>query len=173
MSFREVTLRNFRAWEQLTLQLRPITLLFGPNNSGKSSILSALALLAQTAESADQEVPLLLNGQYADLGTYRDVVFNNDRRHVITIGFSLDSGQETGISASRLKGYFPVEKLATYCMDGGELAEHPPAKLLAGVEAATGSLGHGLPIGCGMAMAGRILGLQYRVFALLSDGECN
>jgi transketolase len=42
-----------------------------------------------------------------------------------------------------------------------------------GVEAATGSLGHGLPIGIGMAVAGRIRREDYRVFVLMSDGECN
>jgi transketolase len=45
--------------------------------------------------------------------------------------------------------------------------------MLAGVEAATGSLGHGLPIGIGMALAGRIRGEKFRVYALLSDGENN
>src|SRR5689334_10156062 len=74
-----------------------------------------------------------------------------------------------------MKGYFPLEELDTYCQDGGRLAEHPPANLLPGVEAATGSLGHGLPIACGHALAARIKGdaAGYRVFALLSDGECN
>src|SRR5438270_8675331 len=46
-----------------------------------------------------------------------------------------------------MKAYFPVAELDTYCKDGGRLAEHPPAKLLPGVEAASGSLGLGLPIG--------------------------
>ena len=76
-------------------------------------------------------------------------------------------------AALAFKGFFPVEVLDTYCQDGGKLAEHPPANLLPGVEAATGSLGHGLPIGIGMALAGRIHGQRYRVFALLSDGENN
>jgi transketolase len=76
-------------------------------------------------------------------------------------------------SALAFKGFFPVEELQTYCQDGGRLAEHPPANILPGVEAATGSLGHGLPIGCGMALAGRIRGETYRIFALLSDGENN
>jgi transketolase len=71
------------------------------------------------------------------------------------------------------KGYFPEAELDTYCKDGGRLAEHPPANMLAGVEAATGSLGHGLPIGIGMALAGRIDGRDYRVYALMSDGENN
>jgi transketolase len=72
-----------------------------------------------------------------------------------------------------MKGYFPIEELDSFCRDGGRLAEHPPANLLPGVEAATGSLGHGLPLGCGMALSGRIRGEAFRVFALLSDGENN
>ena len=76
-------------------------------------------------------------------------------------------------AAQAMKGYFPVEELGTYCQDGGRLAEHPPANLLPGVEAATGSLGHGLPLGLGMALSGRIKGETFRIFALLSDGENN
>ena len=72
-----------------------------------------------------------------------------------------------------MRGFFPISELDTYCKDGGRLAEHPPANLLPGVEAATGSLGHGLPLGCGMALSGRIKGETFRVFALLSDGENN
>jgi transketolase len=76
-------------------------------------------------------------------------------------------------AALAMKGFFPIEELATYCQDGGRLAEHPPANLLPGVEAATGSLGHGLPLGLGMALSGRIKSESFRVFALLSDGENN
>jgi transketolase len=73
------------------------------------------------------------------------------------------------------RGFFPMDLLETYTKDGSKLAEHPPANLLPGVEAATGSLGHGLPIACGHAMAARMKGkpTNYRVFALLSDGENN
>ena len=71
------------------------------------------------------------------------------------------------------RGFFPVEVLDTYNEDGGKLAEHPGPHCVPGVEAATGSLGHGLPIGLGMALAAKITDQQYRVFVLLSDGECN
>lgn len=72
------------------------------------------------------------------------------------------------------RGYFPRELLATYNTDGGRLAEHPPANLLPGVEAATGSLGHGLPIANGHALSAKVKGAgDYRVYALMSDGECN
>jgi transketolase len=72
------------------------------------------------------------------------------------------------------RGFYPEKWLETYGEDGSLFAEHPPTPdHLAGIEAATGSLGHGLPMGLGMALSGRIQGLDYRVYALLSDGECN
>lgn len=73
-----------------------------------------------------------------------------------------------------LRGLFPESRLDDYGADGGVFGEHPPAAgQLPGIEAATGSLGHGLPIGLGMALAARITGLTYRVYVLLGDGECN
>src|SRR5713101_6750475 len=73
-----------------------------------------------------------------------------------------------------LRGYYPESMLDHYGEDGSVFAEHPPApSYLPGIEAATGSLGHGFPMGLGMALAGRIRNLQYKVIALVSDGECN
>ncbi|HSX10423.1 MAG TPA: transketolase [Chlamydiales bacterium] len=71
------------------------------------------------------------------------------------------------------QGFFPAELLKTFNKDGGSLPEHPTPHCVPGVEMATGSLGHGLSVGIGQAMAGRILGENYRVMVLLSDGECN
>jgi transketolase len=72
------------------------------------------------------------------------------------------------------KGFYPEAMLESYGQDGGVFAEHPPTPdHLAGVEAATGSLGHGLPIGLGMALSARMAQQSYDVIALLSDGECN
>jgi len=73
-----------------------------------------------------------------------------------------------------MRGFYPESMLDEYGKDGSVFAEHPPTpEHLAGIEAATGSLGHGLPLGLGMALAGRIQGNDYSVYALLSDGECN
>jgi transketolase len=71
-------------------------------------------------------------------------------------------------------GFYPESLLDTYGQDGGIFAEHPPTPdHLAGIEAATGSLGHGLPIGLGMAISARIQKLDFKIYALLGDGECN
>lgn len=68
------------------------------------------------------------------------------------------------------RGFFPVEWLGTYCQDGSKLAGHI-IHTVPGIEASTGSLGHGLPIGSGMALAGKRDGSGYRVFVMVSDGE--
>ncbi len=69
------------------------------------------------------------------------------------------------------KGFFPAAWLDTYAEEGSRLPKHI-THTVPGVEASTGSLGHGLAIACGMALAGKQDGAAYRVFALLSDGEC-
>ncbi len=71
------------------------------------------------------------------------------------------------------RGFFSPELLDSFAEDGSRLAEQPSPGCVPGIEVATGSLGHGLSWGIGMAIAGRIQKISYRVFALLSDGECN
>lgn len=71
------------------------------------------------------------------------------------------------------RGFFPHEWLDTFYQDGGKLSGHVTHHGVPGVEVSTGSLGHGLAIGCGMALAGKRDGQPYRVFVLLSDGECD
>jgi transketolase len=70
-------------------------------------------------------------------------------------------------------GYIGRELLATYGRNGSILAEHPLAGKVAGVECATGTLGHGLAIGAGMARGLKLQGIGARVFVLMGDGECN
>jgi len=71
------------------------------------------------------------------------------------------------------RGFFPVEKLSTHYRDGSDLSGHVSHKRVPGVELSTGSLGHGLPVGAGMALAGKLDAASHRVFVLLSDGECD
>jgi transketolase len=71
------------------------------------------------------------------------------------------------------RGFFAEDLLESFGRDGAALAEQPSPGCVPGVEAATGSLGHGLNQGLGMALAGRIRKRPYRVVVLLSDGELN
>ena len=61
------------------------------------------------------------------------------------------------------RGFFPKEWLDTYYQDGSALSGHATSHGIPGVEVSTGSLGHGLPIGCGMALAGKRENKPYRV----------
>ena len=71
------------------------------------------------------------------------------------------------------KGFFPEAELWRFCKSDGILGGHPEYGKVPGVEASTGSLGHGLPIGVGFALNARHEKAGYRVFVVASDGESN
>lgn len=71
------------------------------------------------------------------------------------------------------KGFFPPGELKSFCRAGSILGGHPEAQKIPGVEASTGSLGHGFSIGVGMALAAYMHKRQNRVFVVMSDGELN
>jgi len=71
------------------------------------------------------------------------------------------------------RGFFPRAWLEDFYQNGARLAGHATHHGVPGVEVSTGSLGHGLPIACGMAVAGKRGGEDHRIFALMSDGECD
>ncbi len=87
--FRNIGLKNFKGFENESFEVKPITIILGPNNSGKSSVLASTRMLSQTLQSHDASVPLLLNGSLGDFGTYKDVVFKNSKRRYIEIEFTL------------------------------------------------------------------------------------
>lgn len=72
-----------------------------------------------------------------------------------------------------LRGFFKPCLLDGYCMDGGVLPGHATKGCVPGVEVSSGSLGHGLSMGAGMAIAAEYDRRKYRVFVLLGDGECD
>ena len=90
--------------------------------------------------------------------------------------FTLSKGHGAPILFQVLaeRGFYDKNLLKTAGKNGSLFHEHPPKPgYIPGIEAATGSLGHGLPIALGIAMAGKIKKKSFRTFALLSDGECN
>jgi transketolase len=71
------------------------------------------------------------------------------------------------------RGFMSREDLDGFAVDGGLLEHHPKIDLKRGIEVSTGSLGHGLSIGAGMALAARLDGRPVAVHVLMSDGELN
>lgn len=71
------------------------------------------------------------------------------------------------------RGYFPKEYLTKFYIDGGILPGHLDIESVPGIEASAGSLGHGLSIGLGMAIANRQTQNSGKVYVILGDGECN
>jgi len=88
--------------------------------------------------------------------------------------FVLSKGHAAAVFYATLAelNFFPLEWLDTFYQNGSHLGGHATYGV-PGVEVSAGSLGHGLSIACGMALAGKRDGQSYRVFTLLSDGECD
>ncbi|MDY6834686.1 MAG: transketolase [Chloroflexota bacterium] len=70
-------------------------------------------------------------------------------------------------------GFITEEVISMFCRPGGVLGEHPDCTKVPGIEASTGSLGHGLPFAVGIAQGLRMRGMDNRVFVLVGDGECH
>ena len=88
--------------------------------------------------------------------------------------FILSKGQSSPLLYAILadRGFFPVQKLHTFCQADGMFGVHLQHDV-PGAEITAGSLGHGLGIGAGMALAAKIDGKKYLTFVLLGDGECH
>lgn len=136
-----------------TLRRHAVTMLAAANASHVGSCLSMADLLA------------VLYGEYLRLDPARPDWPDRDR-------FLLSKGHGVAILYAALaeRGFFPRDWLADYATDGSLLTSHPN-HLVPGVEFSTGSLGHGLPVGCGLALHAKRTGTNYRTVVLLSDGE--
>ncbi|MCI5141882.1 MAG: DUF2813 domain-containing protein, partial [Candidatus Electrothrix sp. ATG1] len=82
---KDIRIKNFKSWQELDLKLSPITGLFGPNSSGKSSLLQFLLMLKQTKETMDRSLALDFGSlkTYTSLGTFRDVIYSHDTEKVL------------------------------------------------------------------------------------------
>ncbi|GHD20671.1 transketolase [Tianweitania populi] len=70
-------------------------------------------------------------------------------------------------------GFYPLSKLDDFTRLGSAFGDHPDMKKIPGIDFSSGSLGHGLSIALGMALAGRLTGRTYRSYCMLGDGELN
>jgi predicted ATPase len=82
-------LKHFKCFDEKLIQLNRLTVLSGPNSSGKSTIIQALSVLAQTAVEARYSTNLALNGQFVSLGSFSDVVNIHKNREEFGIGITL------------------------------------------------------------------------------------
>lgn len=108
---------------------------------------------------------------YADIATvFPDNPSSNERDRII-----LSKGHAGAAIYAALaeKGFFDIEELKTHYQNGSRLSGHVSHKGVPGVDFSTGSLGHGLPVGAGMAMAAKKDSKNYKIFVILGDGECD
>src|ERR1700722_14587874 len=88
----EIRWKNYRGFADTDwLDICPITILIGPNNSGKSSVMSPLLLLKQTVNSDDTKTPLISHGELVDIGSYKDYVHAHDKSKKIFFGLRFDT----------------------------------------------------------------------------------
>lgn len=87
---REIHLSSFKCFDNLELQLGPLTLLTGVNGGGKSSVMQALVLLSQTFSHQEWGRSLLLDGPELALGNVADVLNQNSARRSLTVGIATD-----------------------------------------------------------------------------------
>ena len=88
-------LRNFQSIQDYeTLDLAPLTIFSGPNSSGKSAVIKSLLVVAQSLSSSAQEVPLILNGKYTQLGDFAHILHHGSDPPEIELSFILKRQKE-------------------------------------------------------------------------------
>lgn len=88
---KNLNLYNFRCFSsEQNIPLSPITLIYGPNSSGKSSLLKSLLVMKQTIEEASPNTNLITKGPYTDIGNFKDFINNHDTKKKYSIKFQFD-----------------------------------------------------------------------------------
>jgi predicted ATPase len=89
-----VSIYNFKTIRDLNhFEIKPLTIISGVNSSGKTSIIQFLVLLKQTAELKATNKPLVLDGEYINLGNYSEIVYNHNLNTNIAFSFSFSKGE--------------------------------------------------------------------------------
>ena len=128
------------------------------SRSGASHIGAALSVI---------DILAVLYGQVADVSPERT---EDPSRDIVLVSKGHSASGVYAVLAHA--GYFPLDWLDDYYLDGSHLGGHVTAHGIPGVELSTGALGHALPFAVGRALIDQIDGVDRRVFVVLSDGEC-
>jgi len=90
---KEIRIKNFKSLRDTgVLEIKPITILVGPNSSGKSSLIQFLLMIKQTAESRDYRNPLIFDGTCIKLESYRNIIWKNNTNLNLEFEFSFEEG---------------------------------------------------------------------------------
>jgi transketolase len=146
------------ATEELALKIRRHALRM-TSRGGSSHIASVFSMA---------DIVAVLYGQVLNVDSQQPKWALRDR-------FLLSKGHAgAGVYAALAeRGFFPIEQLDTHYSNGSVMSGHVSHKGIPGVELSTGSLGHGLGVGGGMAYAAKLKNANHRVFVMMSDGECD
>ena len=106
-------LTNFKCHKETPdVEIAPITLLVGPNSSGKTALLQPLLILKQTLEPrAPLVTPLILDGSYVSLGTFADILYNHDTQNSLEVKLGIDIPLRSLMLPSKIREYFGERKL--------------------------------------------------------------
>lgn len=127
---------------------------------GKSSHIGSILSIA--------DILAVLYGNFLKFNV-KDPKWKNRDRFILSKGHA-----GAGVYAVLAEvGFFPTKKLRYHYKNGSEFSGHVSHKNIPGVEFSTGSLGHGLSVGVGMAISAKLSNSDHRVVVLLSDGECD
>ena len=104
----EIRWKNYKRFADTDwLKIRPLTILIGPNNSGKSSIISPLLLLSQTMGSGDSDTPLVTHGDLIDVGNYTNFVHGHDSSREVFFGLRYHLHKQTTKKIAPVGAYIP------------------------------------------------------------------
>ena len=107
-------LRNLKGLKDTgDLAIKPLTFLVGPNGSGKSSVLQALLMIKQTVDSTDMRNPLLINGPWVEMGSYRDLIHNGNAEESLGIDVTASVSSYIESMLSLVPGLIPGHNLAS------------------------------------------------------------
>ncbi len=94
---RRLTFQNFKSWPEATIDFGRITGLFGPNSSGKTSLIQFLLLLKQTKDATDRRISLDFNGPYVSLGVYSDMIHRHNEQTSLSWSLSIERARELNL----------------------------------------------------------------------------
>src|SRR5208283_37403 len=111
---KHLRIRNFKSWRDTgEIRLAPLTVLFGNNSAGKSSIIQFLLMLKQTVESPDRRRVIHPGDEHTpvDLGTFRDLVFNHDEKQRVGFDFEWKLAEPLTFTDPRTRQRYGGEKV--------------------------------------------------------------